>query len=317
MTVVVLGATGLVGRHVVETLTRGAGEAVVATYHRRPAYEAPHTEWAQCDLGQPGAAAALLAKASCAVLCAGQLATSSTLKLDPVSPILDTLRIATNVLEAAAEVRLPKLVLVSSCTVYPSLPGREATEADALVANPPDQWFGVGWMHRYVEQQLRWYVEQLGRIGSAVVLRPTLVYGRYGDFSRETGHFVPALVAKVVERERPIEVWGDGTQTRNLLHGADLARAVVAARAAAFPRYAAFNVTSPRDSSVNEVLRELLDLDRFVDADVRHDLAKATGPSSLRVCGDAFRKATGWETSMRLRDGLADAVAWYRAIRIS
>ena len=315
MTVVVLGATGLVGRHVVEALARDADDAIVATSHRRPGYDAPRTRWASCDLGQPGAATAVLQGASAAVLCAGQLATSSTLKIDPVSPITDTLRIATNVLESAAAVRLPKLVLVSSCTVYPSVPGHHAREDDAMRADPPDQWFGVGWMHRYVEQQLRWYVERLQRIGTAVVLRPTLVYGRYGDFSRQTGHFVPTLVAKVVERERPIEVWGDGEQTRNLMHGADLARAVLAARSAALPAFSAFNVTSPRDSSVNEVLRALLDIDGFADADIRHDLAKSTGPSSLQVAGDAFRAATGWEATTSLRDGLADAVDWYRAIR--
>lgn len=190
-----------------------------------------------------------------------------------------------------------------------------ASQSDLMVANPPDQWFGVGWMHRCVEQQLRWYVEQLGRIGRAVALRPTLVYGRYGDFFGVTGHFVPTLVAKVVERERPIEVWGDGEQTRNLLHGSDLARALLAARAATLPACAAFNVASPRDVSVNEVLRELLDLDGFADADIRHDLSRATGPASLQASGAAFREATGWETSMSLRDGLADAIAWYRTTR--
>ena len=315
MTVVVLGATGLVGRHLVDALAEDPAEKVVATFNRRPAYDSGDIDWRQCDLGQPGAAKPLLEGASCAILCAGVLATSSTLKLDPVSPIVDTLRIATNVLEAAAAVRLPRLVLVSSCTVYPPLSGRLAIESDALTGNPPDQWFGVGWMHRYVEQQLRWYVEHLRRIGSAIAIRPSLVYGRYGDFSGTTGHFVPTLVAKVVERERPIEVWGDGEQTRNLLHGKDLARAILAARRATLPAYAAFNVTSPRDSSVNEVLRELLDLDGFGDADVRHDLAKSSGPASLRVSGAAFRQATGWDTSMTLRDGLADALAWYRTVR--
>lgn len=314
MAVVVLGGTGLVGRHLVDALA-AAGEQVVATFHRRPAGDAGAADWRPCDLRQPGSMTSLLEKASCAVLCAGVLATSSMLRIDPAAPVVDTLRIAINVLEAAAAVRLPRLVVVSSCTVYPPATGRPATESDMAVGNPPEQWFGVGWMHRYVEQQLRWYVEQLERIGSAVALRPTLVYGRYGDFSGTTGHFVPTLVAKVVERERPIEVWGDGEQTRNLLHGRDLARALLAARAAALPAYAAFNVTSPRDVSVNELLRELIDLDGFASADIRHDLSKPTGPASLQVSGAAFREATGWETSMSLRDGLADAIAWYRTTR--
>lgn len=314
MTIAVLGATGLVGRYLVETLTQSRGGSVIGTFHRRPAYDAPRTDWVQCDLRQVGAATPILERAECAILCAGQLATSSVLQSDPVTPVLDTLRIVTNVLEAAAAARLRRLILISSCTVYPPL-SRMAVEADAMAEDPTGQWFGVGWMHRYTEQQLRWHVERLGKIGSATVLRPTLIYGRYDDFSPKTGHFVPTLISKVVERVRPIEIWGNGEQSRNLLHGADLARAVLAALDADLRGYCTFNVVSPDDATVNAVVRELVDLDGFADADVRHDLARGGGPSSLRVSGAAFREATGWEAALTLREGLADAVAWYRQNR--
>jgi GDP-L-fucose synthase len=314
VTIAVLGATGLVGRYLVEALARTRTSPIIGSFHRRPAYEAPRTNWVQCDLREVGAVTSILEKADCAVLCAGQLATSSVLQSDPVTPVVDTLRIVTNVLEAASAVRLQRLVLISSCTIYPPLP-RMAVESDAMVGDPPEQWFGVGWMHRYTEQQLRWHVERLGRIGAATVLRPTLIYGRYDDFSPRTGHFVPTLISKVAERVRPIEIWGSGEQSRNLLHGSDLARAVLATLDADLPGHTAFNVVSPDDATVNTVVRELVDLDGFTDADIRHDLARGSGPSSLRVSGAAFREATGWEAAMALRAGLSDTLAWYRQHR--
>lgn len=295
----------------VETISRARTKPVVGTFHRRPPYDIARTEWVQCDLRRPGASIPILQNAQCAVICAGQLATTGVLESDPVTPVVDTLRIVTNVLEAAAAVRLQRLVLVSSCTVYPPLQ-RRAVEADAMDDDPPGQWFGVGWMHRYAEQQLRWYVERLGRIGAGTVLRPTLVYGRYDDFSPQTGHFVPTLIGKVVNRMRPIDIWGTGEQSRNLLHGSDLAGAIMAALEAPLLPYTTFNVVSPHDSTVNEVVRELIQIDGFEDADIRHDLARGGGPASLGVCGRAFREATGWEATMTLRAGLEDTVDWYR-----
>ncbi|SJZ42354.1 GDP-L-fucose synthase [Enhydrobacter aerosaccus] len=311
MTIAVLGATGLVGRYLVEALAEQRSERLIGTFRHRPPYDVPQIDWMQCDLRQTDAAKPVLEKADCAVLCAGQLATSSVLQHDPVTPIVDTLRIVTNVLEAAAAVRVPRFVLVSSCTVYPAL-SRPAVESDAMTGEPQGQWFGVGSMHRYGEQQLRWYVERLQRIGSGIVLRPTLVYGRYDDFSPQTGHFVPTLISKVVDRVRPIEIWGNGEQSRNLLHGADLAQAVLAALDADLPTYATFNVVSPDDVTVNRIVRELVDLDGFIDADIRHDLARGGGPSTLAVSGSAFGAATGWKARTGLREGLSDAVAWYR-----
>jgi GDP-L-fucose synthase len=313
--VAVLGATGLVGRYVVEALADAGYEAIIGTFRARPSYRAPRTKWVSCDLRQPGAAAAALEKADCAVLCAGQVSTSAVLRDDPVTSVIDTLRIVSNALEAASKLGLRRLVMISSCTVYPPL-SRPAVEEDMMQGEPSPQWFGVGWMHRYVEQQVRWYVEHLRTIGSAVVLRPTLVYGRYDDFSPRTGHFVPTLISKVVNRISPIEIWGDGKQSRNLLHAADLARGVLAVLEVGATPYAAFNVVSPDDVTVNSIVQHLVDIDGFTNAEIHRDPAKGGGPSTLTVSGAAFQAATGWDTKMSLRDGLSDAVAWYRQTRI-
>ena len=172
------------------------------------------------------------------------------------------------------------------------------------------QWFGVGWMHRYLEKQVAWYTDHLRLIGSAVILRPTLVYGPYDDFSPETGHFVPVLVRKVVHRVRPIEIWGDGTQRRNLLYAADLAKAILAVLPERSERLEVFNVASPDDTSINEIVGHLLEISGFGDAVVTHDATKGGGPSALAVCGNAFGKATGWIARKSIRDGFRDTMAW-------
>jgi GDP-L-fucose synthase len=310
MRIAVLGATGLVGRHLVEALRSAGHRDVIATYRARPLYESDGVEWRQADLMRPEEARAALKGAQAVLHCAGKLSTTAELRRDPIGSVTDTLRIGVNVLEAAAAERVGRLVMLSSCTGYPE--GTGAKEEPGMFAgDPPAAWFGVGWMHRYLEKQLEWYCRHLGRIGAGTALRPTLIYGPHDDFKPESAHFVPSFIHRVVAREKPIEVWGDGTQTRNLIHASDVASAVIAALAQD-KGYEAYNVATPRSVSVNEVLTALLEVDGFTDAKVAHLLDKAGGASALEVSGAAFAARFGWTPSMSLRAGLADTLDWYR-----
>jgi GDP-L-fucose synthase len=310
MRIAVLGATGLVGRHLIEALLDRGDTEIVATYRARPPYEMRGLKWRHADLMRLEEAMSALEGVQVVLQCAGKLSTTAELRRDPIGSVTDTLRIGINVLEAAARQEVDRLVMISSCTGYPEVPGAKE-EGRMFAGDPPATWFGVGWMHRYLEKQLEWYCRHLGRIGAATALRPTLIYGPYDDFKPESAHFVPSFIHRVIARETPIEVWGDGTQTRNLIHAADVAAAVVAALAQD-KGFEAYNIATPNSVSVNEVLTTLLELDGFTDARVEHFLDKAGGASALDVSGAAFSARFSWAPSMSLRDGLADTLDWYR-----
>ena len=312
MTVAVLGGTGLIGRHVIAAL-RQAATPVVATANRRPAFELQGVDWRQADLTVPDSARAAVRGCRSVVICAGRLSTAAELKRDPVGSVTSTLRIGLNGLEAAAAEQAERVVLVSSTTGYPAGAGPKVEEA-MFDGDPPGDWFGVGWVHRFLEKQLDWYC-RLKRIGAGIALRPTLVYGPHDDFDPASAHFVPSFIRRVVEREKPIEIWGDGSQSRNLIHAADVATAVAAALQDKGPGFGAYNVAAPASSSVKEVLTALVELDRFDDAEIVYRPERASGASALDVSAEAFTARYGWRPAMSLRDGLAGTLSWYRSTR--
>jgi nucleoside-diphosphate-sugar epimerase len=310
-TIVVLGGTGLIGRHVVSALHKAGLGEIVASHHIRPSFRLEGVKWLQGDLADPTDMKRIIQGARVAVLCAGRVSTSAELRRDPVSSVLQTLRIGVNALEAAAQASVQRLVMISSCTGYPPSADPKS-EVGMFQGDPPAAWFGVGWMHRFLEKQLEWYSTGLGKIESATVLRLTMVYGPYGDFNRASGHFVPSMINQVVARERPIEVWGDGSQTRNILHAADVGQAVVAALSAS-PGYAAYNVAAPASVSVNEVLKTLVEVDGFTDAEIVHRLDKAGGVSAMQVSAEPFKARFSWRPEISMREGLAATAQWYRS----
>jgi GDP-L-fucose synthase len=314
VTIAVLGGTGLIGRHVIAAL-QGVGLPVVATANRRPAFELEGVDWRQADLTQPDAAHAAVRGSRSVVICAGRLSTAAELKRDPVGSVTTTLRIGINALEAAAAEGVERVVLVSSTTGYPAGAGPKREDM-MFTGDPPGDWFGVGWVHRFLEKQLDWYC-RLQRIGAGIALRPTLVYGPHDDFDPASAHFVPSFIRRVVEREKPIEIWGDGSQSRNLIHAADVASAIVAALQDRAPGFGAYNVSASASSSVKEVLTTLVELDRFVDAEIVYRAERASGAAALDVSAEAFGARTGWRPMMSLRDGLAGTLAWYRSVHRS
>ncbi|MCW5734324.1 MAG: NAD(P)-dependent oxidoreductase [Enhydrobacter sp.] len=306
--VAVLGGTGLIGRHVIEALAH-AGYPIIATANRRSPFEKAGVEWRRADLTCPKAARDAVRAVHDLVICAGRLSTAAELKRDPIGSVTTTLRIGVNALEAAAAEGIERIVLVSSTTGYP--PGEEVKVEDAMYAgDPPSDWFGVGWVHRFLEKQLNWYC-RLGRIKGGVAVRPTLVYGPYDDFDLASAHFVPSFVRRVVERERPIEIWGDGNQRRNLVHASDVAAAIVTALQGE-PGFGAYNVAAPQSCSVREVVTTLVKLDRFDDAEILYKPERVTGAPSLDVSAEAFCTRYGWKASVSLRDGLSSTLEWYR-----
>lgn len=312
--VAVLGGTGLIGRHVLEALRYAGAGPIVATHHRRLPFDVPDVRWHRADLAAPEGARAALKDARLAVICAGRLSTAAELKRDPIASVTATLRIGVNALEAAALEGIERVVLVSSTTAYPA--GAGARTEDALFAgDPPAAWFGVGWTHRFLEKQLEWYCARLKRIGAGIVLRPTLVYGPHDDFDPASAHFVPSFIRRVVERERPIEIWGDGSQTRNLIHASDVASAILAALSGTDGGFSAFNVAAEASASVDDVLQLLIGLDGFEDAEIVRRLDRATGAAALEVSARAFGERYGWRPAVGLREGLAGTLAWYRSAR--
>jgi nucleoside-diphosphate-sugar epimerase len=90
-----------------------------------------------------------------------------------------------------------------------------------------------------------------------------------------------------------------------------VARAVVSVLSAP-PGYAAYNIAAPQSVSLNEVLRTLVEIDGFVDAEIIHRLDRSGGASAVQVTATTFGARFGWEPALPLRQGLAETVQWYR-----
>jgi UDP-glucuronate decarboxylase len=144
-------------------------------------------------------------------------------------------------------------------------------------------------------------------------VRIARIFNTYGPRNDpDDGRLVPNLVTHALRGE-PLPVEGDGIQTRSLCYVGDLVDGLVALMEAPDAAREVFNLGSPDEHTVLEYAQLIA---RMVGstAPIVHNGARAE--EVVRRCPDITKARTrlGWQPRTPLDQGLAETIAWYRAI---
>ena len=170
---------------------------------------------------------------------------------------------------------------------------------------------GYGWAKRMAEFQAMAYHREFGM--KIAIARPYNGYGPRDNFNPASSHVIAALVRRVVDGENPVAVWGDGAQTRAFLYVDDFARGLLEIT----EKYAECD---PVNLGTDEEIR-IKDLAGLIvkvagsKAKLEFDPSRPSGQPRRNCDTRKAREKFGFEAKVRLEEGLAKTVAWYRAHR--
>ena len=231
--------------------------------------------------------------------------------------IYQNLMIEANVIHAAFEAGVEKLILLGSSCIYPKLAAQPMREEELLsgyleFTNEPyaiAKIAGIKLCESYFRQH-----------GSNFYsLMPTNLYGPNDNFDLETSHVLPALIRKFHEAkergETSVEIWGSGRPRREFMHVDDLADAIVFAMneidaAAIYDRgISHLNVGTGSDIEIGEVAGIIKDVVGF-EGEIVLDESKPDG--TMQKLLDVSRMhELGWRHRIELREGLEEVYEWY------
>jgi nucleoside-diphosphate-sugar epimerase len=300
--VLVTGAAGFIGRHVVDALLRSG--ARVRALSGPPGHglgplpgEVAEVE---ADLAAPGAAEAAVADARTVVHAAGPASVAASFA-DPAAFARVHVEGTARLLDACRRAGVRRVVLISSAEVYGRPRRNPVSESHPLRARSP-----YGAAKAGAEQMARAFADAYGlRI---VILRPFSVYG--------PGQSAASLIGTVLRQaaEGDAVRLHDLRPVRDYCFVGDVADAVLAASAANLPRLSVFNVGTGRGTSVARLAAMVLRA-AGRDLPVEQDGTDRPGRAQiLRLVADPARARDrlGWSAGTSLEDGLAATV---RAMR--
>ena len=311
--VLITGGAGLIGSHIADELVRaGVAEIVVLDNFTRGRLEnlagaaaSGRVRVVRGDIRNPVEVASALDGVAVVF---HQAAIRITQCADEPRLAKDVLIDGTfNVLEAAVRAKVRKVIVASSASVYGAADMFPTFESHHPYGNRT--LYGAAKL--FDEALLRSFNEMYGL--DYVALRYFNVYGPRMDlFGAYTEVFIRWMDA--IAAGKPPVIFGDGTQTMDFVHVADVARAnVLAADAAATD--AVYNVGSGTETSLNELAALLLEV-MGSTLQPQRTAARKVNPVPRRLASvQAAERDLGFRARVTLTDGLRDLVAWWQRER--
>jgi GDP-L-fucose synthase len=233
----------------------------------------------------------------------------------PAEFFLDNLLMGVHVLDGAWRAGAAKAVIVGTVCAYPKfapVPFRE----DGLWDGYPEETnapYGLAKKALLVQSQA--YRQQYGY--NSIFLLPSNLYGPGDNFDPRTSHVIPAMIRKCFEaaeagRDR-VEVWGDGSATREFLYVDDAVDGILLA-AERYNSSDPVNIGSGQEISVREVARRVADGVGFQGA-IAWDPSKPNGQPRRGLDVTRAEASFGFRARTSFDEGLRRTIEWYRESR--
>jgi GDP-L-fucose synthase len=230
----------------------------------------------------------------------------------PVEFLLDNLRIQNNVIHAAHQAGVRKLLFLGSSCIYPKFAPQPIPET-ALLSGPLEPTNEAYAIAKIAGVKLcRAYSREYG--ANFISAMPTNLYGPNDNFDLETSHVLAALLRKAHEAKmrkvRELIVWGSGKPRREFLHVDDLASACLFLLEE-YDSPEIINVGCGEDISIRELAELICDVVSF-DGELAWDATKPDG-TPRKLLDITKLHDLGWQPTIPLRDGVAQTYDWFLA----
>lgn len=291
----VAGHRGMVGSAVVRTLE--AENCTILTADR-----------ATCDLlNQSDVQGWMQAqKPDVVIICAAKVGGILANDSYPAEFIYNNLMIESNLIHAAYETAVEKLLFLGSSCIYPKFADQPISE-DALLTGslePTNEWYALAKIAGI--KLCEAYRKQYGC--DFISAMPTNLYGPGDNYDLKTSHVIPALIRKAHEaksqNQASMEVWGTGTVMREFLHVDDCARGIVFL----LKHYSDaqhVNLGTGVDLTIRELAETICSIVGFT-GDLVFDTSKPDGTPRKRLDISKIN-ALGWQAQIDLKSGLTNA----------
>ncbi len=228
----------------------------------------------------------------------------------PVEFLSDNLRIQVNVLDAAHEFGVERLLFLGSSCIYPKFAEQPIREDSLLTGplEPTNDAYAIakiaGIMH--VQAMRREY--GLPYISAM----PTNLYGPNDNFDLNSSHVLPALIRKFDDAKASsataVEIWGTGSAKREFLHVDDLATACLFLMEH-YDEEGHINVGTGEDRSIRELAELVRDI-VYPQAELVFDTTKPDG-TPRKVLDVSKLRSLGWSPTIDLEDGIRSTYQWF------
>ena len=224
----------------------------------------------------------------------------------------DNLMMGAQLMEVGRQAGVEKFVTISTICAYPKFTPVPFKEEDLWNGYPEETNAPYGLAKKMLLVQSQAYRQQYGF--NSIVLFPLNLYGPRDNFDLQTSHVIPALIRKCLEAKRRdapnIEVWGDGSPTREFLYVEDAAEGICLA-AERYNSSEPVNLGSGMEISIKDLVHTIKRMIGFT-GEIIWDTTKPNGQPRRSLDTSRAEKHFGFRAKTSFEEGLRRTIEWYK-----
>jgi GDP-L-fucose synthase len=228
----------------------------------------------------------------------------------PAEFLSDNLQIQLNVMDAAHQAGVARLIFLGSSCIYPKFAEQPIKESSLLTGalEETNSAYGIAKIAGILQvQAMR---KQYGH--RWVSAMPTNLYGPNDNYHPENSHVLAAFIRRFHEAKisgaKSVTIWGTGSPLREFMHVDDLASAVVFLLEN-YDDPETINVGSGQEISISDLATLVAEIVGF-EGSIDHDLSQPDG-TRRKMLDSSRLHALGWKPRWELREGIQDAYEWF------
>jgi UDP-glucose 4-epimerase len=311
--ILVTGGAGFIGSEVVkQLLDKGYKVRVADDLSKLEAKIPQGVEFLRVDLTNKKAAFHAMDGVDYCIHLAAKIGGIGYFHKYPASILSENNKMYSSVFEAAVSRKIKRIIYLSSSMVFESTNKFPSKEDDLF--NIPLPVSAYGFSKLVGEWYCRAFNDEYGL--DYTIIRPFNAYGINEAPGEEIGyaHVIPDLIKKILSNQYPLELLGNGKQTRCFTHVSDISRGIIMAMESKRALNEDFNIGSEKELKMIDLAKLLWKKCdqikpfkmRFVKG-FKYDIKRRV-PSSKKA-----RKILGWNPIMDLNNELPIIIEWIKA----
>ena len=227
----------------------------------------------------------------------------------PATFIYDNIMIQSNVIQAAYEFNVKKLLFLGSSCIYPKMAPQPIKEEYLLTGSlePTNEAYAIAKIAGL--KMCQFYKQQYGC--NFISAMPTNLFGINDNFNLENSHVLPALLRKFIEakqnKKQEVTVWGSGTPMREFLFVDDLAEACLFLMEN-YNGNETVNIGTGEDVSIKELAETIMKIVGF-EGNLIFDASKPDG-APRKLLDVSKINTLGWKHQTNLEEGIQKTLNW-------
>ncbi len=229
----------------------------------------------------------------------------------PATFIYDNLMIQSNVIHAAYENQVKKLLFLGSSCIYPKMAPQPLKEDYLLTGSlePTNEAYAIAKIAGL--KMCQFYQQQYGC--NFISAMPTNLYGENDNFHLENSHVLPALLRKFIEAKQhnqsEVSIWGSGAPMREFLYVDDLAEACLFLMEN-YNEKETVNIGTGEDITIKQLAETIQKMVGF-EGNLVFDTSKPDG-TPRKLLDVSKINNLGWKHKINLEEGITKTINWLK-----